>query len=111
MPRPKGSKNKKSITPAPNLVEQIDAQEKVVSALTDDLGVINAEIKQQQLFAKAKKKEIRKAEKVLATLKAKQEEAAAIAEAAAAKAQIEDVVSKLISSGKSAEEILNRIKD
>lgn len=111
MPRPKGSKNKKSIAQAPNLLDQITAQEMVVSTLNDDLVAINSEIAQQQLLAKAKKKEIRKAEKVLATLKAKQEEAAAIAEAAAAKAQIEDVVSKLISSGKSAEEILNRIKD
>ena len=111
MPRPKGSKNKKSIALAPNLPDQITDQEKIVSALNDDLVAINSEINQQQLLAKAKKKEIRKAEKVLATLKAKQEEAAAIAEAAAAKAQIEDVVSKLISSGKSAEEILNRIKD
>ena len=111
MPRPKGSKNKKSITPASNLAAQISDQEKIVIALNDDLVAINSEIKQQQLLAKTKKKEIRKAEKLLASLKEKQEEAEAIEAASAAKAEIEDVVTKLINSGKTADEILSRIKD
>lgn len=111
MPRPKGSKNKKTIATASNLADQIKAQETVVAALNNDLVAINSEIKQQQLLAKDKKKDIRKAEKLLASLKAKQEEAEAIEAASAAKAEIEDVVTKLISSGKTADEILSRIKD
>lgn len=110
MPRPKGSKNKKSIIPSAKVEEQITAQQKVIDALHNDLAAMNAEVKEKQAAIKAKKAEIRKAEKVLAGLKVKKEESDAIEAAAAQKAEIEKVVSKLISSGKSPEEILSQLK-
>ena len=54
--------------------------------------------------------EIRKAEKVLASLMVKEEESEAIESVAAQKAEIEKVVTKLISSGKSAEDIRSQLE-
>lgn len=54
--------------------------------------------------------EIRKAEKVMASLMVKKEKSEAIEAAAAQKAEIEKVVTKLISSGKSAEDILSQLE-
>ena len=110
MPRPKGSKNRKSVTSSAKYAEQIAAQLKVLSALNGDLDSIKATIKEQQQLAKSKKKEIRKAEKVLANLMVKKEESEAIEAAAAQKTEIERVVTKLINSGKSAEDILSQLK-
>ena len=110
MPRPKGSKNKKSIVPSAKVVEQITSQQKVIDVLNNDLATLTAEVKEKQAAVKAKKVEIRKAEKVLVGLKAKKEESDAIEAAAAQKAEIEKVVSKLISSGKGADEILELLK-
>lgn len=110
MPRPKGSKNKRTIASSAKVAEQIAAQERVVAALNSELDVINAGIKERQVQAKDKKKEIRKAEKFLAALKVKKEESEAIEAADAQKAEIEKVVTKLISSGKSAEDILSHLK-
>ena len=110
MSRPKGSKNKKSIISSAEIEKQITSKENVIAALNGDLEAINVEIKDKQAAAKAKKAEIRKAEKALAALIIKKEESEAIEAAAAQKAEIEKVVAKLISSGKSAEDILSQLK-
>ena len=110
MARPKGSKNRKPVISSVKIEDQITAQKQAVAALNSDLDAINAGIKEQQLLAKDKKKEIRKAEKVLASLVAKKEQSDAIEAAAAQKAEIEKVVTQLLSSGKSAEEILSQLK-
>ena len=109
MPRPKGSKNRKAISSSAKIAEQINAQKKVLETLNDDLEGINAAIKEQQLLAKGKKKEIRKVEKAITVLASQMEESKAIESAAAKKAEIESVVEKLIKSGKSAKEILSRL--
>ena len=110
MSRPKGSKNKKSIISSAEIEKQITSKENVIAALNGDLEAINVEIMDKQAAAKAKKAEIRKAEKALAALIIKKEESEAIEAAAAQKAEIEKVVAKLISSGKSAEDILSQLK-
>ena len=110
MPRPKGSKNRKSVISSAKYDEQIATQQKVLAALNGDLDTIKATIKEQQQLAKSKKKEIRKAEKVLANLMVKKEESEAIEAAAAQKAEIEKVVTQLINSGKSPEDILSQLK-
>ena len=110
MARPKGSKNKKSITPVAEVEKQIAAKEKDAADLHSKLDRINAEIKDKQKAAKATKAEIRKVEKALAALKVKKEESEAIEAATAKKAEIEKVVTELISSGKSPEDILSQIK-
>ncbi len=109
MPRPKGSKNKKSIIPVDVIEERIVAQKESVASLNGELDSILATIKEQQLLAKTKKAEIRKAEKVFAALVEQKEKSEAIASATAKKAEIEGVVEQLINSGKSAEEILSHL--
>ena len=109
MPRPKGSKNKKSIVSSTAIEEKIVAKKESIASLNDELDGIIATIKEQQLLAKTKKAEIRKAEKALASLAAQKEKSEAIESAAAKKAEIAGVVEQLINSGKSAEEILSHL--
>ena len=94
MPRPKGSKNKKT----------------VASVAEAEQAAIMAELEKQKQLLKAKKKELRAAEKAILALEQKKAEAAAIETAVAQKAEIEKVVSKLVSSGKSADDILEMLK-
>ena len=106
MPRKKGSKNRKAVASSvAEITKQITEQEAVIATIKNELDSVNASIKEQQLLARNKKKELRKAEDALAALNAKKEECEAI-EAA----EIENVVTRLISSGKTAEEILAQLK-
>lgn len=109
MPRPKGSKNKKSIIPSAAIEEKIVAQKESIVSMNSELEEITATIKEQQLLVRTKKAEIRKAEKALAALVAQKEKSEAIESAAAKKAEIAGVVEQLINSGKSAEEILSHL--
>lgn len=110
MPRPKGSKNKKSIQTVEQVESQIAAKKETKAALEADQAGIAAEIEKQKKLLSAKKKELRAVEKELLILEEKKAEAEAIAAAAAQKVEIEKVVSKLVSSGKSADEILEMLK-
>ena len=110
MPRPKGSKNKKTVQSAGKIDEKIAAQAALKQALEAEQANILAEIEKQKQLLKAKKKELRAADKALAALEAKKLEAQAIETAAAQKVEIEKVVSKLVRSGKSADEILEMLK-
>ena len=110
MSRPKGSKNKKKANNALTITEQVNSAKSSIEVMQAELKEITTEIDEKKKLASAKKKEIRKAETVLKHLIAKEEEANAAATAAAAKAEIEEVVAKLISSGKSKDEILNLLK-
>lgn len=111
MPRKKGSKNRKAVASSvAEITKQITEKEAVIASIKNELDSVNASIKEQQLLARNKKKELRKAENALAALNAKKEECEAIEVAAAQKAEIENVVTRLISSGKTAEEILAQLK-
>ena len=88
MPRPKGSKNKKTVF-VENIDEKIAATEKEIAELTDALKAKKAELKQ---LAKAKAE----SEKIAAAKKAEEDKAAIL-----------DAVEK---SGKSIEEILEMLK-
>ena len=109
MPRPKGSKNKKSIQTVSQVEEKIAAQLEAKKALETEQAEILAAIEGQKQLLKANKA-IRAADKALVELGAKKTEAAAIADAAAQKVEIEKVVTKLVSSGRSADEILEMLK-
>ena len=110
MPRPKGSKNKKSMKTVAQVEAQIAAKAEEKAALEADQAALNAELEKQKLLLRAKKKELRTVEKELLALEEKKVEAEAIEAAAAQKQEIEKVVSKLVSSGKSADEILEMLK-
>lgn len=110
MPRPKGSKNKKKNMTIADVETQITAQEEVKKALENEQAGIMAAIEKQKELLKAKKKELRAAEKALLVLQEKKAQAEAIEAASAKKAEIEAAVTKLVSSGKSADEILEMLK-
>ena len=110
MPRPKGSKNKKSIASVAKVEEKLAAQEALKKTLEAEQAEIVAAIEKQKQLLKAKKKELRAVEKSILTLEQKKVEAAAIETAVAQKAEIEKVVTKLVSSGKSADDILEMLK-
>ena len=110
MPRPKGSKNKKSIASVAKIEEQMAAQQAKKQALEAEQAAILAEVEKQKQLLKGKKKELRAVEKTILSLEQKKVEAAAIENAVAQKAEIEKVVTKLVSSGKSAEDILEMLK-
>lgn len=110
MSRPKGSKNKKSRLSEAQIVEKISQQQTLRKKLEDEqLSILNtmADLKGQ---LKQNKKAIRTVEKAIADLEEKKAQAQAIAAAAAQKKEIDRVVSRLVSSGKSAEEILELLQ-
>ena len=88
MPRPKGSKNKKTLL-TENLQERITAAEQEVAALTEQLKDKKAELKKML-------KEKARADKLAAAKKAEED-----------KAKLLEAIS---ASGKSVEEILEMLK-
>ena len=110
MPRPKGSKNKKTLQSVSQVDAKLAAQQELKKALEAEQADILAAIEKQKQLLKAKKKELRAADKAIAALEAKKQQAAEIANAAAQKVEIEKVVTKLVSSGRSAEEILELLQ-
>ncbi|MCC8357830.1 MAG: hypothetical protein LJU34_08415 [Oscillospiraceae bacterium] len=107
MARPKGSKNKKNIMTASQIDTQITRQQELKAKLEEEITTIQAELDKQKQLMKDKKKEIKAAEKQIASLETAKAEAEAIEAAVAQKAEIEKVVTALISNGKSADEILS----
>ncbi len=110
MGRPKGSKNKKSTKSPDDLTVSISAQKAEIEMLNDKQEALKESIKDLQTRVKTNKADIREAEKKLAGLLAKKEKMEIKAEAVAKKAEIEQAVTALVSSGKSAEEILEKLK-
>ncbi|MCD7748653.1 MAG: hypothetical protein LUH42_01215 [Oscillospiraceae bacterium] len=86
---------------------QITRQQELKAKLEEEITAIQAELDKQKQLMKDKKKEIKAAEKQIASLETAKAEAEAIEAAVAQKAEIEKVVTALISNGKSADEILS----
>lgn len=93
MPRPKGSKNKKSIIPETVAVENID---EMVSAAQAEMENLSAELKSKKAELKKLLKKQEAQAKAAAAKKAEEEKAAILAAVEA--------------SGKSVEEILDLLK-
>ena len=110
MSRPKGSKNKKTLLSEAQLDDKIAAAETAKAKLEAEEAKLLAAMEDMKTQLKAKKKELRAADRSLSLLREKREQADAIAAAAAQKKEIEKVVSSLVSSGKSADEILDLLK-
>lgn len=109
MSRPKGSKNKKTLLSEAHLDEKIAAQRTACKKLEDEEAKLLASMEDLKNQLKAKKKEIKSADRALNALLEKKNQAELAAAAAAKKQEIEDVVSSLVSSGKSADEILDML--
>ena len=113
MPRPKGSKNKapRKITVANNdfealIAEKTSAKENLtveIASLEENLDSIKTELK-------AKKAELKTVEKELGKLEEQKAEADAKAAEEAQRAELEDTIQKLMATGVSAAEILEKLK-
>ena len=110
MSRPKGSKNKKTLLSEAQLDDKIAAAEVAKRKLEDEERKLLVAMEDVKAQLKAKKKELRAAERALTVLREKKKQADAIAAEAAQKKEIEAVVKTLVSSGRSADEILDMLK-
>ena len=108
MPRTKGSKNRPK-TNNDYAIQIAEKQETVVSLNTEIASII-ANIDTLKADLKEKKTALKKAEKEVASLEAKKEKADAQAAEEAKKAEAEAVLKKLLASGMSADEILEKLK-
>ena len=109
MPRTKGSKNKPKTVTA-GFATQIAEKQSAKEALTAEIASIAANIDTLKADLKAKKSALKKAEKEVASLEAKKAKADAKAAEAAKKVEAEAVLKKLLASGMTADEILERLK-
>ena len=106
MPRTKGSKNHTKS----DIASQIAKKQSVIQTLTAEGEVIQKDIEEKKANLKTKKSELKSAEKEVATLVAKKEKADAKAAEEAKKTEAEAVLKKLLASGMSADEILEKLK-
>ena len=104
MPRTKGSKNRPKTTHT-DYASQIAEKQEIIASLNIEIVSITTNI--DTLKADLKEK---KAEKEVATLEAKKAKADAKAAEEAKKIEAETVLKKLLASGMSAEEILEKLK-
>lgn len=109
MPRTKGSKNKpKTVTAdfASQIAEKQSARESLsaeITSITANIGTLKADLKE-------KKTALKKVQKELTKLEAKKAAADQKAAEAAKKNEAENLVKKLLASGMSADEILEKLK-
>ena len=112
MPRPKGSKNKVKTATVPTsdfatlIAEKAAAKESLtadITALEENLETIKADLKE-------KKAELKKLDTELSKLEAQKAEADAKAAEEAQKAELEDTIQKLMATGVTAAEILEKLK-
>ena len=108
MPRTKGSKNKPKITN--DYASQIVEKQETIASLNTEIASIQKAIEEQKNTLKEKKAALRKAEKEVASLEAKKAKADAKAAEEAKKDEAENVVKRLLVSGMSADEILEKLK-
>ena len=97
MPRTKGSKNRPKTNIAKDYAPQIAEKQETIASLTAEIASITANIDTLKADLKEKKTALKKAEKEVTILEAK-------------KAKAEAVLKKLLASGMSADEILEKLK-
>ena len=112
MPRPKGSKNKvKSTNTQPiDFTSLIAEKSSTKEALVADIATLEENLANIKAGLKAKKADLKAVEKELAKLE-EQKAAFDAAEAEKAKkAELEEMIQKLMADGMSASEILEKLK-
>lgn len=110
MPRTKGSKNRPKINTTNDYASQIAEKQKAIETLNTEIASITTNIDTLKADLKEKKTALKKAEKEVASLEAKKAKADAKAAEEAKKAEAESVLKKLLASGMSADEILEKLK-
>ena len=109
MPRTKGSKNKPKTVTA-DFATQIAEKQSAKEALSAEIASITANIDTLKADLKEKKTALKKAQKEVSALEAKKTKADAKVAEEAKKAEAENVVKKLLASGMTADEILEKLK-
>ena len=110
MPRTKGSKNRPKTNITKDYASQIAEKQESITSLTAEITSIQKAIEEQKNTLKEKKSALKKAEKEVASLEAKKAKADAKATEEAKKTEAEAVLKKLLASGMSADEILEKLK-
>ena len=111
MPRPKGSKNKAKVTISANdfdtlIAEKTSAKENLtaeIASLEENLTALKADLK-------AKKAELKKLDTELGKLEEQKAAFDAAQAEEAKKAELEEMIQKLMADGVSAAEILEKLK-
>ena len=103
MPRTKGSKNRPKTNITKDYVSQIAEKQETIVSLNTEIASIQKAIEEQ-------KTALKKAEKEVASLEAKKAKADAKAAEEAKKTEAEAVLKKLLASGMSADDILEKLK-
>ena len=109
MLRTKGSKNKPKTVTA-DFATQLAEKQAAKEALVAEIASITANIDTLKADLKEKKTALKKAEKEVTSLKSKKAKADAKAAEEAKKTEAEAVLKKLLASGMSADEILEKLK-
>lgn len=110
MPRPKGSKNKTKVLDGVDYAAQIAEKNAAAESVTQEIAAIGDNIAVLTADRKAKHAELNKLNKEIAKLEKKKAIADQKIAEAAKKAEAEDVLKKLLNSGMSADEILEKLK-
>ena len=112
MPRPKGSKNKvKTATvPTSDFTSLIAEKAAAKDALVSDIAALEENVNNLKTELKEKKVELKKLDTELGKLEEQKAEADARAAEEAQRAELEDTIQKLMATGVSAAEILEKLK-
>lgn len=110
MPRTKGSKNRPKTNTTIDYAFQIAEKQESITFLTAEIASITANIDTLKADLKERKTVLKKAEKEMASLEAKKAKADAKAAEEAKRTEAEAVLKKLLASGMSADEILEKLK-
>ena len=109
MPRTKGSKNKPKTVTA-DFATQIAEKQSAREALTAEIASITANMDSLKADLKEKKASLKAIDKEIVKLEERKAKADAKAAEEAKKAEAEAVLKKLLASGMSADEILEKLK-
>ena len=109
MPRPKGSKNKKS-TKNVDFDAQIAVKRSAKAELEEEQATILGVLAGHQEHLKKVRKEIRSLEKEIAKLEAQKTEAEAAAASSRAEEEVRKHIAALVAGGTSLDEILEKLK-
>ena len=111
MPRPKGSKNKlKTVKANVDFAAQLAEKQSAKEAAAAEIASITANIDALKADLKTKKASLKKLDKELVRLESKKKDAETKAAESAKKVEAEAVLKKLLASGMTADEILEKLK-
>ena len=111
MPRPKGSKNKpKNVKVTVDFAAQLAEKQSAREAAAAEIASITANIDALKADLKTKKAELKFIDKEIARIEAKKIKAETKVAEAAKKVEAEAVLKKLLASGMTADEILEKLK-